>query len=218
MGNLIALLVPEIIGLIITPAAIAGAVLLLQSKRPIANVTAFAGAFALVYSQIIVTGLLGGASDPGATSQTISHWVGLAIGVLFLLIGLRVLTHKPDPDAPPPKWLTQLEAATPRTAFAAGALLAVLNPNLFIMMSGLSIISSSDATTGQAIVGALLLFIAAMLDFLVPVGAFLLLGDRAKTGLDSVKRWMLANNRAMTMAVLFGFGAMFTLRGIASLV
>ncbi|MBF4997428.1 hypothetical protein IRT45_09680 [Nocardia sp. BSTN01] len=37
MGDLLVLLLPEVIGLIVTPGAVAGCVLLLQSHRPIAN-------------------------------------------------------------------------------------------------------------------------------------------------------------------------------------
>ncbi|MFD4351728.1 GAP family protein [Nocardia sp. NPDC058518] len=217
MGELLVLLLPEMIGLVVTPAAIAGCVLLLQSRRPIANALTFGGAFLLVYTQIAVAALLGGASDPGSTSKTVSHWAGLVVGLVFLAAAARVVLHRPAPGAPAPKLLTELESAGPRKAFVAGLVLAVVNPNLFIMMSGMSVIASSQTTVGAALVGTLLLLLAAMLDFLVPIGIFLALGERAKSGLESAKEWMLRNNRAMTIGVLLAFGALFTIRGIANL-
>ncbi|WP_446222607.1 hypothetical protein ACTWPB_22855 [Nocardia sp. IBHARD005] len=117
MGELLALLLPEMIGLVVTPAAIAGCVLLLQSRRPIANALAFGGAFLLVYTQV----------------------------------------------------------------------------------------------------GAAALLIAATVDFVVPIAIYLVLGERAEAGLGGAKQWMLRNNRAMSIGVLFAFGALFTIRGIANL-
>ncbi|WP_249358613.1 GAP family protein [Nocardia cyriacigeorgica] len=138
------------------------------------------------------------------------------VGLVFLAIGVRVARHRPAADAPPPKMLTELESAGPRMAFAGGLVLAIVNPNLFIMMSGMSLIASSNVSPGSAFVGAVLLIGAAALDFLIPVGIYLALGDRAKSRLDSAKQWMLRNNWAMTVGVMFGFGVLFTVRGIAN--
>lgn len=216
MGELL-LLLPEMIGLIVTPAAIAGCVLLLQSDRPIPNALSFGGAFLLVYTVIGVASLLGGAGDASATSQTVSHWVGLTVGVLFLVVGLVQLAKRTKLSAEKPKWILELEEATPRRAFAIGLVLANLNPNLFIMLSGMTIISSSDSTWPQAIFGTVLLLLAASLDFLVPIGAFVLLGDRARRGLDTAKTWMVRRNKELGVAVFLGFGALFTIRGVLAL-
>lgn len=215
MGELIAALIPEFIGLVITPGAIAGCVLLLQSRRPIPNAAAFGGAFLLLYALIAATALLGGASEPDATSKAVAHWTGLIVGVLFLAVGIWFLTQPADPA--PPKWLTQLESATPSKAFVFGIALAVINPNLFIMMSGMSIISSSAVGTGAALTGTVLLLLSATLDFLVPIGLFAALGERARSGLEATKQWMLQHNRVMSICVLMGFGTLFTIRGIANI-
>lgn len=217
MGELLLLLVPEMIGLIVTPAAIAGCVLLLQSHEPIRNALSFGGAFLLVYTVIGVAALLGGAGDQSATSQTVSHWVGVCVGVLFLVVGLVQLAKRSKLGAEKPKWVVELEEATPRRSFAIGLVLANLNPNLFIMLSGMTIISSSDSTWPQALLGTALLLLAACLDFLVPIGAYLLLGDRARRGLDTAKNWMVSRNKELGVAVFLGFGALFTIRGVLAL-
>ncbi|MFD4265781.1 GAP family protein [Rhodococcus sp. NPDC058481] len=218
MGDLILLLIPQMIGLVITPAAVAGCVLLLQSDNPIRNALSFGSAFLLVYTVIGVAALLGGAGDPSATSQTVSHWIGLGVGVLFLVVGLFQLLQRKKLAAEKPKWMVELEEATPRRSFMIGLVLANFNPNLFIMLSGMSIISSSDSTWAQALVGTVLLLLASVLDFLIPIGAYVLLGDRARRGLDRVKSWMVRRNKELGVGVFLGFGALFTIRGILALI
>ncbi|GAF43847.1 GAP family protein [Rhodococcus wratislaviensis] len=218
MSELIWLLVPEMIGLVITPAAVVGCVLLLESANAVRNALAFGSAFLLVYSQIAVAALLGGAGDPSATSKTVSNWVGLIVGVLFLVVGVVMLAQKPKPAGATPKWMTALESATPRTAFVAGLALGTINPNIFIMLSGMTIISSSHVGIGGALVGTALLLVASMLDFAVPIGIYTVLGDRAQKGLSAAKSWMVRHNRALGVAVFFGFGTLFALRGLLALV
>lgn len=219
MADLLVLLVPEMTGLVVTPGAIAGCILLLHSRRPIQNALAFGGAFLCVYALIAMSALLGGASDPGATSKDVAHGTGLAVGLLFLLAGLWVLVRRPATRARnnPPKLLQDLQASGPQRAFVIGIALAVLNPNLFLMMSGMSIISSSDASTWTALEATALLLFAACLDFLVPIGIYYLAGENAQRWLDAMQIWMIRNSRLMSLAVLFGFGALFTARGLVDL-
>ncbi|MEN0139549.1 MAG: GAP family protein [Rhodococcus sp. (in: high G+C Gram-positive bacteria)] len=218
MSDLIWLLVPEMIGLVITPAAVIGCVLLLESANAVRNALAFGSAFLLVYSQIAVAALLGGAGDPSATSKTVSNWVGLIVGVVFLVVGVIMLARKPAPAGVMPKWMTTLESATPRIAFVAGLALGAINPNIFILLSGMTIISSSDEGVGAALLGTALLLMASMLDFAVPIAIFTVLGERAQRGLSVVKTWMVRHNRALGVAVFFGFGTLFALRGLLALV
>ncbi|MBB5911213.1 threonine/homoserine/homoserine lactone efflux protein [Nocardia transvalensis] len=217
MGDLFARLAPEIVGLLITPGAIAGCILLLHSREPIRNPLAFGGAFLLAYTLIAASALLGGASEPGSTSTGTSSAAGLAVGLLFLAAGAWIATRPRQAVPSAPKWLTQLRTADPRKAFVVGLVFAILNPNLFIMMSGMSVISSSHVGAGPALLAVVLLLLAAVLDFLVPIAVYLALGARARTALDGAEAWMIRNNRSTTMAVLFGFGILFTLRGIVNL-
>ncbi|MFE3445805.1 GAP family protein [Nocardia sp. NPDC059180] len=217
MGELFVLLLPEMIGLAITPGAVAGCVLLLNSQRPVRNAVAFGSAFLLVYTQIAIAALLGGATDPGATSKSVSHWAGLVVGLLFIAGGVFLLVRHNQTAQGPPKWLAQLDNASTRTAFAIGLALGVINPNVFIMISGMTIIASSSTSIPVALTGTVLLLIAAALDFAVPIAIYQLMGDRARQGLDATKEWMVRNTRMMTIAVLFGFGALFTVRGLVNL-
>ncbi|WFR72555.1 GAP family protein [Prescottella defluvii] len=87
MGELILQLLPELAGMAITPAAIAGCVLLLQTKRALANAFAFFVAFMIAYTAIGVAALLGGATHDTRSSAA-SHWAGLAVGLIFVAFGV----------------------------------------------------------------------------------------------------------------------------------
>ncbi|WP_280398957.1 GAP family protein [Nocardia carnea] len=217
MGDLLVVLLPEMAGLIITPGAVAGCVLLLlRSRAPVPAALAFGGAFLVVYLLIAITAILGGATDPEAVSTDTSHGAGLVVGLMFLLGGLWLLIRHPAAGrrTGPPKLLRELRDAGPRRCFVIGIALAVLNPNLFLMMSGMSYIASSSVGPGPAFLATVLLLAAAAVDFLVPVGLYLALGDRARTWLGSLESWVLRHTRGLSLAVLFGFGALFTARGV----
>ena len=217
MGSLFAELLPEMVGLIVTPGAVAGCTLLLHSSRPVRNPVAFGSAFLLVYTLIAISALLGGASEPGATSQDTAHSAGLVVGLIFLAAGSWIAVHPTGPVASTPKWLTALQSAGPGRAFVVGLGFAIINPNLFIIVSGMSVISSSHVGPGAALLAAVLLLVAAALDFLIPIAIYLVLGERAKQAMDSVQAWMIRNSRNLTLGVLFVFGALFTIRGVLDL-
>ncbi|MEV0355158.1 GAP family protein [Nocardia sp. NPDC050697] len=217
MGGLLVSLIPELIGLVVTPGAIAGCVLLLLSRRGVRAALAFGAAFVLVYAQVAVTALLAGAGGPAATTQTVAHIAGLVVGVGFLAAAGLLAARRRRPREGEPRWIEELESATVRRAFVAGLALAILNPNLAIMMAGMTIIASSDAGAGAAALGAVALLVAAALDFAVPIAVFLAAGPAARNALERAKDWMLAHDRALSIAVLTGFGVLFTVRGLTAL-
>ncbi|MFD4461977.1 GAP family protein [Nocardia sp. NPDC058480] len=218
MGGLLVMLLPEIVGLMITPGAVIGCVLLLRSRQPVRNASLFGTGFLVVYFIVALAAVLGGASDPAATSSRASAFAGLTVGVLFLAGGCWLLYRKPRPTAERPRLLAELDSAGPRKAFALGVVMGVLNPNLFIMLSGMSAISSSAVTIGAALIATFVLLVAAVADFIIPIAIFVAAGERAERGLAVLETWMLAHSRTLTLAVLLGFGALFTVRGIVNLV
>ncbi|NKR58764.1 hypothetical protein GS966_00260 [Rhodococcus hoagii] len=218
MGELILQLLPELAGMAVTPAAIAGCVLLLQTKRPLANAVAFATAFMIAYTAIGVAALLGGATHDTSRSGNVSHWAGLAVGLIFVAFGVGQLVRRRSPSDTGPEWMQQLSNAKPRGAFIMGAALSIVNPNLAIMISGTTVIAAADTTPGTAVFGTVLLLLAAALDFLVPIGVYLAFGDRAKSALSAVKEWMITHERPLTLTVFFGFGALFVVRNVVALI
>jgi hypothetical protein len=67
MDSLFIDLLPSALGLAVTPGAIAACILMLSvTSRPVANASAYAGAFALAYTafSILILAVTGAASEP----------------------------------------------------------------------------------------------------------------------------------------------------------
>ena len=158
MGSLLLELLPFAVGLAVTPTAIATGILFLGSQRPFANAVAFAAAFSLIYAglSVLVLVLAYGATEPLVDPHAKSV-VTLAIGLL--LLALALLTG-PRPGRRPrrqPRWLAMIDDADPREAFGLGVALAVLNPNIPILLGGLTTIVAADVSAAAQFWGAVLL-------------------------------------------------------------
>lgn len=211
-------LVPELVGLILTPAAIAGCILLLQSGHPYANAMSFALAFLVLYAVVSIAVLaIGDSVEPTDDTSSTKGVVSLVIGCFFLLTGGVIAAHHAQTREGPPKWATVLESARPTGAFIAGLVLAIANPNVFLLLSGLGIVVAESTSRGDQVSGTAFLLSGVALDFVVPIVAFAALGARARAGLDRAKQWMVTHDRLLTLAILFGFGLLFAGRGLGAL-
>ncbi len=211
-------LIPEAIGLFLTPAAIAACILLLQSHRPYANAGTFASAFVVLYAVIaIVVVSVGDTVEPTDDTATVKAVSSLAIGSLFLLIGAALVLHHAQTREGPPKWATMLETARPTGAFIAGIVLAIANPNVFLLLSGLGVVVAESESRGDQIAGTAVLLGAVAADFVIPIALFALLGAKARRWLDLAKTWMVTHDRILTLVILFGFGGLFAIRGLTGL-
>ena len=218
MGQLVAALLPDMLGLIATPAAIVACVLLLDTASARRNVALFTAAFLLPYviiSAVVV--LVGNGKGVQAGAGTARSWVSLAVGVLFLLGGAVSWVRKPAADEShggAPGWVRTLTQPRPRGLVLTGLTLSVLNPNVAILLSGLNTVLALASGAGQRVVGAVLLLGSALLDFVVPAVVYTLLGSRAGVSLAAAKSWLVSHNRPILVVVLLFFGAVFAVRGL----
>ena len=68
------------------------------------------------------------------------------LGVLFVLLAVKQLVNAPDPDAPPPKFMTALDTMSVGRATAFGAILALINfKQLGIYVGGIAQIVDADS-------------------------------------------------------------------------
>ena len=110
-----------------------------------------------------------------------------------------------------------LETATPLRAFLGGFALSLINPNVVILLSGLTFVITSGETIGTQVVGALTLVLASLIPFAIPIGIYLIMGERGKDLLREVFTWMIQHDRVLTAGTLFFFGAIFFGRGLGAL-
>ena len=233
MWELAGQLVPEMVGLSVTPAAIVACLLLLGSSRPFRNVAMLAAPFLVIYGAISVAAFaVGQSADLGGDDPTTRRgWLSLVVGFVFLAVGLWSWLRPPRPHgahssaagATPdavaePGWVPRLRDPSLRLVLAAGAVLAVVNPNVAILASGLGIVITADATLGVQAGGVALLLAASLVDFVVPTLVFVLAGEPGRRWLRSATRWLLGHNHAIGIGVLLVFGLLFVGRGLAQIV
>lgn len=215
MGDLVLELIPSMIGLLATPIAIAGGILLLGTARPFANALAFMAAFLLAYSIIaaVVVGFAAASSEPLLSVRAKSD-IEIGVGALLLLLALPLIVKRRDRRRArrAKKGLAaRLHDATPPFAFGVGLTLAVLNPNVPILVAGLAVVAAAD--TGH-VVGAVLLVVAAVSGMLIPILWRWLAPGSAPQALARVTAWITAHDRTINITVLLVFGTAFLVKGL----
>ncbi|MFC8536650.1 GAP family protein [Streptomyces sp. NPDC057249] len=149
-----------------------------------------------------------GAGGPAAWTL----WLELALGVLFLLMGVKQWKDRPREgrDTQPSDWMKAIDRFTPAKAAGLAAALAVANPkNLVLAVGGAVSIASSTATTGGKTIAAALMVLTASLCTLLPLAVYLFDGTRSPKVLGEWKAWMAAHNAAIMTPLFLVLGAKY---------
>lgn len=146
-----------------------------------------------IYFLLAGTVELGDPAETGSTGTIIEF---VLVGLLVLL-ALRTYRHRETIE--PPKWLGGLLEAGPTKALATGFLLVLLMPTDIASMVtvGTNLQQNDKSLIDAWPFWGLTLFIAAL-----PILSYLLLGNRAKTGMPKVRDWMYANSWLVNIIVL----------------
>jgi threonine/homoserine/homoserine lactone efflux protein len=220
MGQAIGQSITTAIGVAISPIPIIAVILMLLSKRAGTNSLAFAagwivgiaGALTVI---ILISSSIGTGPDnspSGGTSTT-----KIVIGAAFLLLGGRYWRKRPAPGEAKelPKWLSSIEAITPGKSFGLGIGLSVVNPkNLLLLVAGGLAIAGAPATSGGKVVAAVVFVLLAVSTVVLPVLLYKVLGDRAERSLESLNKWLQANNATVMSVLLLVIGVDLIGKGI----
>jgi threonine/homoserine/homoserine lactone efflux protein len=195
-------------GVAISPLPIIALILILATPRGRLNGTLFTVGWILGLSVLGAVMLaIASPADASADSQP-ATWVGalkLALGVLLVLFGARQWHRRSrDPsNAQLPKWMGAIDRLAPVKVFGLGVGLAALNAkNAPLTIAAGAAIGSAGLPVGQQIGSMAIFVLIATLGLLIPLGVFLLGGERARTTLGNWKDWAAQHNVAV-MAVLF---------------
>jgi hypothetical protein len=205
MGAAIGQILGAAVGVAISPVPIIALILMLFSAHAARNSVSFAIGWlaGLTGAGLIVLALNLQSSDGG--ESTSSGTVKIVIGAVFILLGVRQWRTRPRDGAEPetPAWMAAIDDFSAVKSVGLGILLSAINPkNLALTIAAAVTISGSGLTGGEE-VGVMLIFVLiGSLTILVPVVAYLILGDRAEGGLASMREWLDANNHTV-MTVLF---------------
>jgi threonine/homoserine/homoserine lactone efflux protein len=229
--DLVATLAPEMVGLAVTPAAVIACLMLLGSSHPYRNVACLAGVFLAVYGTICLAVVAAGrATDTSTDDPSAAHgWVGLVVGILFLVGGVASWLRPPrlpatsvtprDGSSDPvqlPGWAARLQDPSVKLVLVVGLVLAVLNPNVAILASGLTVVVTRSSGA-EELLGVALLLSGSMVDFVLPTLAFAVSGEGGRGRLRGATRWLVVHNHVIGIVVLVAFGFLFVGRGLAQL-
>ena len=223
MKAVIGELLPLAIAVTISPVPIIAEILLLFTKKPVANAASY-----LVGFTVGVAGLLGllvaiagtvnlsAGSGPSRGASILR----LVLGAFLLMAATRRFRDRPKPgdDAPMPRWMEGIAAFAPGKSFAVGVAIGALNPkNVVVGLAAALSIASAGLSTGQQISAVGVYAFVAILGVAAPLVVTLALREKAQEVLDGWRSW-LGQNNGVVLAVLFLiFGVVLIGKGIAGL-
>ncbi len=203
MEKAIADILPYAVAVALSPVPIAALLLMLLSNRARINSVAFTIGWIIGLAVLIFAVSFAINVADGATHTNLKHTVDIVLGLFLIFIAIKEWKKRAKPGESPqmPKWMSTVETFTPGKAFAIGLALSTINfkntPLGIAVGASLSHYSSTDQ-----IVGFISYLLIASFTILIPTIGFLLMGDKLKGRLQSLKNWLVANN-ATIMFVLF---------------
>lgn len=206
-----------------SPIPLVAVVLVLGSRRAVANGVAFA--IGWILGLVLVAGVLTAivdVADEESTSgrSTVGGVITVVLGLVFWVLAVRAWRGRPTSDdaAELPGWMATLDTVEPRRAVLVGLGLSGANPkNLALVLAGVTAIATSGLTTVETIVAVAVFVVIGSVGVLGLVGYRVALGPRADTALARVQSFLVSNHHVIVL-VLFGFlGAKFVGDGLGAL-
>lgn len=220
MAQAIGQILSNAIGVAISPVPVIALILMLFSRAAARNSLSFLLGWLIGLTGVAVVVLAIGADSSDGGESDLAAVVKVLIGALFVVLGIRQWTNRPGEgeDAPMPAWMASIDEFSAVKAFGVGLVLTAANPkNLGLTIAAAATISAAELSGGEQAVTVAVYVLIASVTVVVPVVAYLVAGERAAPVLDSMKRWLTANN-ATVMGVLFiVLGAKVLGDGIAAL-
>jgi threonine/homoserine/homoserine lactone efflux protein len=199
---------PEAIGIALSPFPIIGLILMLLSKNARKNSLMFMLGWlaGLTIVAIIVMALVnaGKISAGESTTQTGVLWGQLLLGIALLFLAFRNWQKRPKAgeQAETPKWMATIDSVQPSRALILGVLLSGVNPkNLLLSVSADATIAAAALTTTETAIVTIAFILISSITIIGPVLYVQIAGERAEKGLNELKVWLLQHNAAI-MAVL----------------
>lgn len=218
LGGALASVLTPAAAIAASPFTIIPAILLLLTPRAAAN----GGAFLVGWVLGLVTAatafvLLAGVVERVDNSPVWLSWTRMLLGALLVGWGARLWFTRTKPK-PTPAWMARISDATPRRAFRLAVILALANPKVLLLTvaAGLAI-GSAELTGAETIVAIAVFTVVASLTVLVPLGLYLVLGERMLRPLSAARDWLERNNAAVMAVVLVVIGLQLVLKGASDI-
>lgn len=221
MEAIIIALLPFIIGSAVVPLQIIIVILLLTGEKqgPLKAIAFLLGMTLARLAQGYLFQLIisGGSGDPADVDGVswIKSTVLLLLGIFLLITAYKKWANEPDPDAPPPQWMTMLEGITPLRAFLFGAGVILIAIKLWVFTLGaLSVIDEAQLGQPDSTIAYLVYVLLAQSILIMAILLRLLLPGPAGRLLRSFNAWLERYNRQIVMVVSLVFGVLFIYQGV----
>ena len=217
MGGAVGSSIGYALGIAISPIPIAALILTLLSVRPRANSLAFTVGWILgiggVAAIAIITPLFAAGDDPSDRRG----WIRLSIGVILVLAAIGRWRTRPGPGDEPstPPLMRAIDGAATPGVLGIGFALAAFNPkDMLLAAAGGAEIGSAELTGGSTLTALVIFTAVAASTAVVPVGAYLVVGDRLDDRLQRSREWLIRHNPIVMAVVLLALGALFIAEGL----
>jgi hypothetical protein len=222
MNGVLGAILPLAIAVTISPVPIIAEILLLFTKKPVANAGAYLVGF-LVGVAVVLGILVAVANAIDLATSGPSRGVAivqLVLGILLLVAAFGQFRSRPAEGqmAPEPKWMSGIAGFSPGKSLGAGAVIGAANPkNIAVGIGAAAAISSAGLSTGQTVVSIAFYVVVAGLGVAAPFVVTVVLRDRANGILDGWKTWLGHSNAAVMTVLFIVFAVVLIGRGIAGL-
>ena len=155
MKEVIGSILPLAIAVTISPIPIIAEILLLFTKKPVANAASYlAGFIAGVAGVLAILAAIAGTLNLSAGSgpSTGASILQLALGALLLVAALRQFRGRPKPgeEASMPQWMNGIAGFAPGKSLIVGVGIGALNPkNIIVGVAAAVTIASASLSAGQ---------------------------------------------------------------------
>jgi threonine/homoserine/homoserine lactone efflux protein len=217
-------LLPLVLAMAITPGRLIALILLLHSKRAVANSVAFVGgmasnmliegfAFALIFN---LTGAFAAEGSDGPPAIVAILFV--VIGVLMLSMAAKQIFQKEDEDKAPPDWLAEIDTFTPGKSYKLGLTWLFISPKQWVFtLTAVAVIFAAGMDPLASLFNYLLFILLVLTLFFLLILTYIVLGERAQDFLERLFKWLKQHMQTIVLIVFIGFGLYFLAKGILAL-
>lgn len=222
MKTVVAEILPLALVVAISPINIIPVILLLFTRRPLANALSFATAFlAGVTAVLIACVAVADAVDLSSSSghSTWVAWLKLVLGAYLLVAAVQKFRKRPRAGeaAAMPKWMDGIGAFGSGKSFAAGLALGAGNPKNVVMgLAAGASIASINLSIGQTAAAIAIYVVVAVIGVVAPILTTVLLGARSGEVLEGWKAWLGQNNAAVMSVLFLVFGVVLIAQAIGA--
>jgi hypothetical protein len=202
----------------LSPLALLSILAVLGSGRGRVNGSAFAVAFLVTQSTVLLIAVLVGsaaAPDQERHHETAAAALELALGLALLALAWNArrprVSQLPSGESRTEALLARLRGLRPATALSVGALLGVggVKRLTITLIAGATIAVAALTRAEELALGVVYVVVASVLVWL-PVGVYLVAGERADELTERTEALLMANEQRATLLSTLVFGLLIT--------